>query len=781
MGAEDVKILDVPISGMWVTGDLSVAPDGHSPMVKNIVTRPGGEHYVREIFRHVGPPPIEGVRQYYPYGFIEDWPRAGVRGAVYWETNIQTRITGYAWVYTQNAITKEYGWTKVAMPSNEILIAVDGQEYLGMMCFSALREAQGVASSIDAIKLTGSTLNVPEYVQHVLADGTDIYGRCLAVFGNRLIIANIQRQITNLIGESNGTEAMFGATPPWVDTNCNYTHNTLKGSYLIQPTVSTGVNASRHELDNVANVDEEHNSFFVTADLLNTDPTNEMPMTIESYVSSPGVQRNTAVNLGYVAIASAGSYYSLNLCIVAGTTAAAAPSYNVPVGSTIVDGTATFKNMGPNTIGKFEVTLPAAASANAAWQQAAFSVTYNPPPGEVCTIGIRYIFGNSTKTTWPLSPVQIGLKDGKSYGDPTKANKGIQVTSGLLSAPFIQREDGYTEVQPDTDDTYWWTEPDSFEIMSLNFAKLSQIPGEITAVCCPVAGRMIIYKQSMATVFQLGTDVNLPFIEERTLIEYGCANSRAWDVFEDTVYTVSPIQSEVFAFDGSGMPQPLCGDGMREAVFGKTGTAVAFGEQRIGIDREKREVHVYTQRDKAFVYNLDTKMWTIRTLSIQGVEEMQVGDFAWAYDRFTMVSYPSGLLVRESSEIIGADSDSTGASNNIPLEYWLPMLAGPGELWALIEKFLFHYRSKVDCDFIVDLSRDGGVTWTEILHGVIPPAPGIRTDYVEIPLWVSGSQPWVRIRRMGKGGRDSFRMVGLKAHIQIMGETIPPFTAKFGG
>lgn len=777
MGAEDVKILDVPISGMWVTGDLSVAPDGHSPMVKNIVTRPGGEYYVRERFRHVGPPPVNGARQYYPFGFVEDWPRAGVRGAVYWETDVENRITLNAWVYTQNQVTKEYQWTKVAMPESGTLLAIDGQEYLGMMCFSALREFAGSPSSIDAIKLTGSSLNVPEYVPHILANGTDIYGRCLAVFGNRLVIGNVQRQITNLIGESAGVEAMFGAAPPWVDINVAYTHNPTKDGYFINATAPSGI--CTHAIWDIAPINDNSHDFFVTADLLNTDPVNEMPITIEAFLSNPAIERSTSYTVGFIAIATSESEWYTFICTTAGVTAATAPSYAVAVGATVTDGAAVFRNMGKSVIGSFEVMLPTAASANAAWQQAAFSVTYTPPGGETAMLGIRYRFGTSTAATWPTSLVQIGNKDGKAHGDPTKENRGVQVTAGTLSAPFVQSDTSYTELQSDTDDSIWWTEPDSFEIFSLNFAKLSQIPGEITAICCPIAGRMIIYKASMAVVYQLGTDVNLPFIEERALIEYGCGNTRAWDVFEDTVYTVSPIQSEVFSFDGSGMPVPLCGPGMRDAVFGKTTNAVAVTEQRLGIDREKRELYVYTQKNQVFVYNLDTKMWSIRTLYIQGQEMMRVGDLAWAYDKFTMVSSPSGLLLRDSSENVGTDSDSTGTENSVPMEYWLPMLAGPGELWALIEKFLLHYRSKVTSSFVVSLSRDGGETWVELIHGELPVAPGIRTDYVEIPLWVSGSQPWVKIHRLGQAGRDSFRMVGLKAHIQIMGETIPYFTAKF--
>ena len=781
MASEDVKVLDVPISGMWVSGDLSIAPEGHSPMVKNIVTRPGGEFYVREAYRHVGPPPVNGARQYYPFGFVEDWPRAGVRGAVYWETDIENRETLNAWVYTQNAVTLEYGWTKVAMPVGETLIAIDGAEYMGMMCFSSLREAQGVPSGVDAIKLTGPTLNTPEYVKHILENGIEIYGRSLGVFGRRLIIANVQRQITNLVGKSNGTEAMFGASPPWLVANVTASHNSNKGAYFIEPTLTTGADTCIYSMNNVAVIDDGHTEFFITADMLNTDPIAGMPITVEAYISSPFVPRGTRCELGYIGIAWGGSYTTLNICTVAGTTAATAPNYAVAVGAEVVDGTATFKSMGRNRIGSFEMTLPPATSANAEWQQAAFGIDYNPPPGEVCSIGVRFIFGTSTETTWSKSKIQIGLKDGKSYGDPTKDNKGIQITEGSIPAGFVQADDSYTEVEHDTDDVFWWTEPDSFDIMPLNFSRMSQMPGEITAICSPIAGRMIIYKRSMATVFQLGTDVNLPFVEERTLIEYGCGNTRAWDVFEDTVYTVSPIQSEVFSFDGSGMPVALCGPGMRDAVFGKGSSYLPMNEHRLGIDREKREVHVHTQANYIFVYNIDTQMWSVRTMYIQGQERMKVGDFAWAYDRFLTVSSPAGLLARESSELADIDSDSTGANNSVPLEYWLPMLAGPGELWALIEKFMFHYRSSMECDFIVDISRDGGATWVEILHGVIPPVLGIRADYVEIPLWVSGSQPWIRIRRLGSAGRNTFRMVGLKAHVQPMGETIPPFTASFGG
>lgn len=767
MGAEDAKVIDIPLAGMSVSGDLAAATDGTSPFIRNIVTRPGGEFYAREPYRHEGPKPVNGVAQYHPLGFIEDWPRYSVKGAIYFETDTVNAKTAAAWVYTQNILTLVYDWSKLVMPAG--ILATDATEYQGLMCFSALRASGATPSSIDAVKIAGPALTTPEHVFHVLEGGVELYGNALSVFGDRLVIGNILRYITNLIGQTYGADAMYGVEGDWVENGTTFTSNT--DTSFIAPNATSGV--ATYTLTDIVAFSSDDPDYFITADMFNTDPVNEMPITVEAFISGPVVARTTAYAVG--AIIVVGGY--LYICTTAGTTAGSAPSYNTTAGTFTTDGTAVFKNMGADTIEKFEIILAPAASASGIWSQAAMAVNYSPVEGQEASLGVRFRFGTVARTTWPTSAVKIGYKDGKSTNDPTKANKGIQITKGTVPAQFVQSDTEYTTVETQTSDTYWWTEPGTFEIMPLNHAKLSQAPGEITAICAPVAGRMIMYKRNMATVFQLSSDVNLPFSEERTLIEYGCANTRAWDVFEDVVYTVS--QYEVYSFDGSGMPQPLCGTAMRDAVFARAGLQVPQSDQRIGIDREKREVHVYTQRNSVFVYNIDTRQWSVRSVHPNGVANMTVGDFCWAYDRFMTVSSPSGILSRGPTEVVEADTDLTGTSHVADFDYWIPQLGGAGELTVLIEKLHLHYRSTQTSDFKVEISRNGGATWTVLLSGLAPAAVGQRAKFVQIPVWASGEQPWIRLHRVGAAGKNSFYMVGLKAYLQLLGETVPAENAAF--
>ena len=321
-----------------------------------------------------------------------------------------------------------------------------------------------------------------------------------------------------------------------------------------------------------------------------------------------------------------------------------------------------------------------------------------------------------------------------------------------------------------------------------NFFEVDEAAGYVQAIAS-VNGRVVVFKERGMWVYSPTESALRPFQREAFLPNIGCSSQRGVTLFDGILFFVG--ENEVYAFDGSSAPVPLCGDAVRDAMFpaGETqGTVCA------AVDTDNRELWVVTgvgtaNARQAYIYSIDSRQW-IGTYELTATYAPDADISAYGGWAGLVYTKPRGETYREmwlnyttgvqASKIVklrlSQTLDSLSASTeDIVAEYVFHPLETPRprKQMTVQEVGIDHKitASQAASETRYAFSTDGGSTFSKYNEVRVPTASGASTDTdpIRVPLHQTAPRVVLKITHTGLGGPTYFNMTGAEASIIVRG------------
>lgn len=731
--------IPIPLGGMFSAGDPSTLPDGTVSILRNYVIRPN---------RFDGRAP-----------FVQD-SLDNVNGFAVWQDlknelqkTVAMRSTDSK-LYTKNANGVGYGTGLAGLTALSRLTS--WANFLGKL-WLAFDDGAGTPTSMAVYD--GSVISTTPFNSVVNA-------RSIAAFVNRNLLVNPRVTVTL----ATGITAVYDWTNPvaWIGTNVTVSQITTSTGVVIGrlfPT-STAANGSSIRFYNSVVPTQPTGAFTVAAstselpyvwrsNLRGVDPTYDVPFTIELFLVQAR-QNSTAYALGTLVTAAVGGVEYRFRVTTAGTGAAGTPAWSATLGATIADNTITWTNEGLATFAATEGFVPRYTDKSFS----TFFATGTVParPNQV-TVGMRLKFYNSAATALTtLAPIDISMADGLADGNPSKANKGQQVTAGDFFYPFINTETA-TSASVNIDAVIWSEIEDPARILARNTYPLAEIAGLGTAAIVS-NGRLVVFKRSGMWIFKGNGDINEPILAESPALSVGCLGPRALDTSRDNqLYWIGENHVYRMKIGSDELPQEIDSPGMFEEIFsrgsGWVESQATFNQPLLTIDHANKDVWIYTQKGKIYVYSIQSGLWSYFDSNPTGTSaEVRAMIFDPTSNRM-LVAFAGANATRfdETSD----DGDSIGGATwNIAND----IVPKPFELFAaryeatLLECGLFHLATIQNGSLSISYSYDRGSTYAT--PDGYPVTSWIGNPRIRLPVTATGESVTVKFSRVGLGGRRNF-------------------------
>ena len=750
---EDRIAIPLGLDGMFSAGDPGAIPDGYARKIENMFIRPG---------RVASRPP-------FTYDSVMN-----VNGLANYDdgTNKVTRLvsidsTQHLRVKSATAGSETWGAANATTISGTRL--TDSCNYRSVV-YAMIDNGSGLPSA--AFSFDGTNVNASPF-------NSAIQGRTVTTFIDRLFIGYPRvtvAPVTDSLGGSVTSNSYVFTGSHWVKTNVTAIQltegvNTINRLY---PTSTTNSSLAYYYTQGVN--PQFTRGYYLTAsavpapvvwrlDMRCLDPTYRMPYTMNLlYVTN--WWKATAYSVGDL-ISTSATGGTLQRCTTAGTSQTPGPpTWATTVGATTTDGTVTWTcEAVTNVIGAVIGTLPSYSDNNGAW-----TGVYCPAmvPGNATLTGdvaIQLVFGNTISPTISLAPVDVSLQDTYANGDPRKRNYGSQMTAGDFYYPFcnITGVSGSTSTQ-DMPSIVWSEIADPKRIRAVNTYSLIEAAGDVTAATT-AAGRYIPFKRNALWKFQGTADPDNPLLKERCILDIGCLGPRALDVYEDEVFFVG--ENEIYRMRPGSLPQPMCGDGMREEIMNKSSSTWVESQSTykrpvLKIDKSKLIVWVYTQKAKLYAYDLRTQKWTVHTMP----NSAEVDDMLWNrntsnfYVAFASGAY--GLARMDYTQTANDTIDNTVNTYSVdktvifrPIELYDP----PRFDSSVDEIRVFHgaTASQTGQTVTASYSSDQGVTYPKSTQKTLATPNGA---FMPVPFVARQNGPSVTVKLVhsGKAGETAWSL-----------------------
>lgn len=738
-------MIDVPITGMETAGDP--ARTGKSELARNIFMRPGR---------------MEGRPGWATTGRATNLAEDGF--AIFRDNVNGEDVLCYTGSSEFYAYNKAANTWSVAATGN-IRGMKDSTNFQGRLYWMA-NESAGVPQrySWDGTRIDADPFRIR------------IGAESVATFLNRIFFGNTSFYVFNRLLNPYATGG-FTPVSSVVSIQNGYT--------TVTPTGTVGSAIFDGAADTVPANSAEDSTVTWLCQVLNESPNYRMPLTLSLYVSQVIGRSTTYATSGAIRRGEGtGTDYRYR-CVVAGTTAGAAPAFSTTVGSITVDGTTQWINEGPIAIAEIETELD--------------TKTENPNPSSFVlqgvipasaydtTVGIKIGFGNTSTPTITVNPISIGFRDTYADGDIRKKNFGQQVTRGKFIYPFINKT-GSNEATFNYRDRVYFTETDDPKtIEGDNYQVLDEVPGEITVIRT-LENFLVCYKERAIWVFSGVGNADNPIRREAVKRGVGCVGTRAIVEFEGNHFFIG--DRDFYVFNGSGNPEPLTGAGMREEIFAHGAKWKGSGCV-LEVDEANREFWVTTQNDCSYVYNLEVKSWTKHDRNINSSPSVitpyepqfvaaDIYDMAVIDDRIVCAVVGGNISHLSPS----AATDGVGTlSSAVVCEYWCPPveLRSPRRELVVESIWIHHMVTSVQTAdrFEVSLSFDGGVTWTKYNRPTLDVTTGGK-KVTSLPLFQMGENVTMRLRYFGPAGPNYFNFSGIDLWVQVHGDELPRSTPTQG-
>lgn len=516
------------------------------------------------------------------------------------------------------------------------------------------------------------------------------------------------------------------------------------------------------------------------SDLRGVHPLYDVPITLE-WVMIKTWQVNNPYALGDIVVAAvAGSDYIFR-CTTAGTSGGGAPAWSATIGATIAADTVTWTNEGSAILASLETVVPHSNGSglfNTFW----LPVTV-PPRTNAVSITTRIKFYNSIYPALTiLAPIDTGEIDGVADGDPSKKTYGQQVTLGDFYYPFANVESA-SSATVNIDAVIWSEIEQPGRILARNTYPLSEVAGNSTAAIVS-NGRYVVFKRNGMWIFKGNPDINEPILPESAAISVGCVGPRALDVSRDNMlYWIGMNHVYRMKVGSDELPQEIDSPGMFEEIMARGSNWVegqsVYNLPLLVIDHANKDVWVYTQKGKIYVYSIQSGLWSYLDTNPTGTPaEVRAMAFDPVSNRM-LVSFGGAAATRfdETSDLADTIVTGGGTTWNILNE----VVPKPFELFAaryeatLLEVGLFHLATIQNGSLSISYSYDRGVTFT--VPDGYPVASWLGNPRIRLPLAATGESVTIKLSRTGAGGRRNFTISKADALLRVHRGEIPKVNA----
>jgi hypothetical protein len=589
----------------------------------------------------------------------------------------------------------------------------------------------------------------------------------MVAWKDRLWFFNFYQFVNNRLGTTNAY-----AIGLWTPTNVNEAVVTASGitTSTITPTNTT---SAKVELDLGYTVPSgsEDTHLVYRSNLRGKSPSYRMPVTLEIYVSQAAA-RSTAYSVGVIRRPTTPNGFRYRV-ITAGTTGAGEPAWGTTIGGTTTDNTVTWVNDGPEAFNAVEIELGNAEDNQGKFETHFVSARIPPMPSSMVA-GVRLKFGTTARASWELQPVDFGLKDGLADGDVRKRNYGQQLTVGRYLYEFFNQESS-DSAAIQFPNRISWTEPGQpREILEDAFFDMVDGNGG-GVVIRPLDWALVAYKRDAIAVYQAveGAAATFPLEYVKTFPGVGCIHPRAIAIFEGLHFFAG--EEEIYLFDGRNTPEPLIGQGMREAIFDKgtswveTNGTAGYNRPLLRIHEKNRELWLYTQKGKFWIYNLDQKFWSsVNVVKDANQATTEIADLIYFNSKMYAIALDNKLIRLEETATQDDVYSAGVTSYDVWADVWLHPFENLPREHQLIESIAVHHEiSGVQGSSTLEagVSTDRGATFPKSHTVTIP--TGLNPIF--IPLWQMNPHITVRLRHKGKAGKDYFNLFYAEAWMQDRG------------
>lgn len=398
------------------------------------------------------------------------------------------------------------------------------------------------------------------------------------------------------------------------------------------------------------------------------------------------------------------------------------------------------------------------------------------------SIGIspRFKFFNTATPTITLAAVEVSYKDGLADGDPRKANWGQQLTVGDFFYPFVNTETATSSAQ-NIDAVIWSEISNPASIKAASTYPLTEIAGLGTASIVS-NGKLVVFKRHGMWIFAGQADVNEPILPESPAIATGCLGPMALDNAHDgTLYwlgTHHAYQMHIGAYSStdlgtSSLPQEIDSPGIYEEIFARGANWVesqaTYNLPILAIDHANKDVWIYTQKGKIYIYSIQSKLWSYLDTNPTGTSaEVSAMVFDPVSNRM-LVSFGGQGATRfdETSNAQDTIIAGGGTAWNIQRD----LVPKPFELFAaryeasLLEVGLFHNATIQNGSLTLSYSYDRGATYTT--PPGYPVTSFIGNPRIRLPLAATGESVTIKISWTGAGGARNCSISKADAFLRV--------------
>lgn len=739
--------------GMFSAGDPTTIPDGTVRSMRNYSVRPDGG----------------GARLDCRAPFVYDGLDT-ISGFAVWQDlvnevtkTVAVRSTDQK-IYTKNTTGLTYGAGVSGLPSSTRLTSYTNFLQKLYMMFDNGAGVPTATATWDGTTLVTAPFN------------TTIVSRTVTAFISRLFLCHPRVQVLNQFFADGGSLDPYSWTQArWVLTSCSASSFASGGTTTtcrVTPSATSGAKAEWGGTGDGTGITSQKVVVW-RQDLRNTSSSYSMPFTMEVFINRPNWAGTTAFVVGNIIVDSNGN---LQRCTTAGTSGGGAPAWATTVGATTADGAPLVWTCdGSSIIGSSENFLPVNTSNN--WYTFYCTGTLAPRgTATTFTIGCRFKFGNTLSSTITLAGIDVSYKDGLTDGDPRKQNYGAQLTFGDSFFPFFNYEAAsFSNINIDA--VIWSEINNPKQILAKNTYPLSEIAGiATTSMVCD--GRLVVAKRKGMWIFKGVPDINEPILPE-TVLPFGIIGPQAVDVARDkTMYFIG--EQHVCSMKiGDASPKFLDSPGMYEEIMARGANWVesqsTYNMPLLAIDHANRDVWVYTQKGKIYIYNIDTATWGYYDTNPTGTAaEVQAMMFDPVGNRM-VVSWGGASATRFDETSDATDSIVTGGAT--PWNLQSDLILKPFELFApryeatLLELGLYHIATIQQGSLTPSYSINQGSTFTT--PSGYPITTYLTANRIRLPLAVTGPSATIKLARTGAGGKRNWSVSKLDALLRVHRGEIP--------
>lgn len=748
--------IPIPLGGQFGAGDPSTLPDGFVSILRNYMIRPN---------RFEGRAP-----------FVYDSLDA-VSGFAIWQdmTNeLQKTLATCSAdnkLYTKNANGTGYGTGLAGLTAS---IRLTGYTNILGKLYMAFDNGAGVPTAMAVYD--GTNLSMTPF-------NSTINARSITACFARNFMVDPRATVTALmLGTFNSAQFYdFTNATYWSLTNITARNLTVGGTGTIcrlypTSTTASSLKGARQLLAGqprglaFVSGSTSPQQFVLRADMRSLDPTYSMPITLEVFLDNPW-NSGTGYSVGEIVIDTGGT--TIQRCITAGVSGGGAPAFSTTVNGTTADGTVTWVCDGTNIIGSLDSYIPNATVSpgfTTFWCPAAappFNSGLNYP-----AVNVRLKLFNASTPTIQLSPIEVSLKDGLADGNPQKANKGWQLTAGDFFYPFFNQESS-AAASVNIDAVIWSEISDTKRILARNRYPLTEVAGLGTASIFS-NGRLVVFKRSGMWIFKGNADAYEPILPESPALSVGCIGPLALDVSRDNdLYWIGENHVYKMKVGADTGPTMIDSPGMFEEIFARGSNWVelqsTYNMPLLAIDHANKDVWVYTQKGKIYIYSIQSGLWSYLDTNPTGTSaEVRAMIFDPVSNRM-LISFGGAAATRFDETSDAADTIATGGGTSWNIVN--DIVPKPFELFAaryeatLLEAGLFHLATIQNGSLSISYSYDRGATYTT--PAGYPVTAWLGNPRIRLPVTATGESVTVKISRTGAGGRRNWSISKADALLRV--------------